>query len=147
MDGKPTRVYGWLQKLHPEFLAITAQLQPLRSTGVYHAGMLPPGAEPLPADGPLTFDPPIAAAEFKPGERVQGALLGCFGRAGSGVGLIRPTHALVVNLDYLRDAHYVLRGPGTLERFDPATRQWSPAGTRARLDLPPGGGVLVRWKR
>jgi hypothetical protein len=30
---------------------MAAQVQPLRSLGVYHAGVMPPDAEPLPEDG------------------------------------------------------------------------------------------------
>ena len=146
LDGEPTRVYGWLQKLHPQFLAITAELEKLRSSGAYHAGMLPPGAEPVTADLPFQFEPALPNMVFKKGERVQGALFGCFGKAGRGVGPVVPTYALVVNLDYKAASRFSLRGHGKLEIFDPLTRKWTSAGKLANLDLPPGGGALVRTR-
>jgi hypothetical protein len=57
----------------------------------------------------------------------------------------KPTHVLVVNLDYKAKGVVTLIGPGNMEVFDAAGRTWSPAdGSRAALNLPPGGGQLVR---
>lgn len=143
LDGKPTRVYDWLQKLNPEFASIASQVQSLRSTGVYHAGMMPPGAEPLPKDSPFLLDPPVPAMEFKRSEPVKGALLGCFGPQGKGKA--GPSHVVVVNLDYQAENTLILRGPATLEVFDTATRKWTSChDTCITLHLPPGGGKLVR---
>lgn len=143
-DGKPTRVYDWLSKLNREFVAVASQVQGLPSTGVYHAGMLPPGAEPLPEKFPFTFDPAIPVFEFKSNDRTKGLLLGCFGKAGAA----RPSHVYVVNLDYQAEAAVTLRGPGTLEVFDTVTGQWtSSRQKRVTLNLPPGGGKLVRVRR
>jgi len=144
-DGTPTPIYHALKPLNREFVAIAAQVQPLRSLGVYHAGMMPPGAEPLPKDAPFRLDPAVPTVPYKPPERVRGTLLGLFGPAGKGSEPAKPTHALVVNLDYQASAVAPLVGPGNLEAFDAAGGTWSPvAANDAALRLPPGGGKLLR---
>lgn len=143
-DGTPTVLYPVLSKLNREFVAIAGQLQPLRSLGVFHAGMLPPGAVPLPAGAAFAFDPPLPERTYQAPEPVKGALLGLFGPAKSASESVKPTHAVVVNLDYAAEADLSLRGPAALEIFDATTGQWLPAARPARLHLPRGGGVLVR---
>jgi hypothetical protein len=141
-DGTPTPIYHALKALNREFVAIAKELQPLESLAVYHAGMTPPGTEPLPEDAPFRLDPPVAPMAYKPPERVRGILLGYFGKAS------RPSHVVVVNLDYKTAAAVILVGPGNLETFEAASGTWSPAGgPRAELRLPPGGGKLVRVRR
>jgi hypothetical protein len=77
--------------------------------------------------------------EYKPPERVRGLVLGYFGEPN------KPTHVVVVNLDYKAEAVHTLVGPAKLEVFDATTGAWSPAGdSRVELRLPPGGGKLVR---
>ncbi len=138
-DGTPTPIYHALKTLNREFVAIAGELQPLESLAVYHAGMTPPGAVPLPEDAPFRLDPPVPPMKYEPPERVRGVLLGYFGRAKA------PTHAVVVNLDYKTELPLTLVGPGNLETFDAATGDWSPCGSpRTALRLPPGGGKLVR---
>lgn len=140
-DGTPTPVYQWLKPLNRDFSAIATEVQPLRSLGVHHSGMMPPGAEPLPEDAAFRFDPPIPAVAFRPGHRVEGVLLGTFGPDPKGA----PTHALAVNLDYKQERVLTLVGPARLDRFDPVSGQWtSTPGTRLELRLPAGGGVLAR---
>jgi hypothetical protein len=141
-DGTPTPIYHALKSLNREFAAIATQLQSLESLAVYHAGMTPPGTEPLPEDAPFRLDPPCAPVAYKPPERVRGVLLGYFGTANC------PSHVVVVNLDYKSDALFTLVGPGELAIFDAADRRWSPAGgPRAKLPLAPGGGKLVRVRQ
>ncbi len=142
-DGTPTPLYSVLQTLNPEFVAIARELQPLRSLGVYHAGMLPPGAEPLPANGAFKLAPAVATMPYKPPEHVRGVLLGYFGAKEN-----QPTSAVVVNLDYKSELAVGVRGPGALEVFDATTGKWAgTSGDLAQLKLPPGGGKLVRVKR
>ena len=144
-DGTPTPLYQALKSLNREFMAIALELQPLRSLGVYHAGMLPPGSEPLPQGAAFTLEPPVPTLDYKAPERVKGLLLGCFGPAGKANLTPIPTHVLVVNLDYQGNAVCGLRGPGRLEVFDAATGRWSRLDeARAELKLPRGGGKLVR---
>lgn len=129
----PLPLYWSLSQTNREFTAIATELQPLKSLGVYHCGELPIGGEALPA-----------GSRFAPSPRSQEALLGLFGKsAGS------PTHAVLVNLDYRNAASTELVGPGRMEVFHPLTKSWADGGEKARLrlDLPPGGGVLVRLNR
>jgi hypothetical protein len=141
-DGSPTPIYHALKSLNREFVAIAKELQPLRSLAVYHAGMMPPGAEPLPQDAPFRLDPPSPPLAYKPPERVRGVLLGYFGKAS------KPSHVVVVNLDYKAEAVLTLVGPGNLELFDASAGVWSPANSpRAELRLLPGGGKLLRMPR
>ncbi|MEW6360093.1 MAG: hypothetical protein AB1696_27405 [Planctomycetota bacterium] len=143
-DGTTTPLYDAAKSLNREFEAIAAELQPLRSLGAYHVGMTPPGVEPLPADAAFRLDPPVAPVEFKSLAPVEGFALGFFGKAEGG-GASRATHVVVVNLDYKRGAATAVVGPGALSVFDPSARTWSPAGgPHCALDLPPGGGKLLR---
>jgi len=135
--GKPTSLYDAVTPLNHEFVAIARELQPLRSLGAYHAGMVPPGAEALPANSVFTLDPPLAPMPHK--APVKGILLGCFGKSS------RPTHVVVANLDYTTEVTATIVGPRPLEVFDARSGRWLlAAGKRAALRLPPGGGKLVR---
>ena len=141
-DGSPMPIYDAMKSLNREFAAIAAELQPLRSLAVYHAGMAPPGSKPLPPDAAFRLDPAMPPMAYKPPERVRGVLLGYFGADA------KPTHVVAVNLDYKAPAAVTLVGPGNLEVFDAAKRVWSSAGgPRAALRLAPGGGRLVRVAR
>ncbi len=107
--------------------------------------MMPPGAEPLPKDAPFRLDPAVPAMPYKPPERVRGMLLGVFGPPGKGNEPGKPTHVLVVNLDYGAEAVTRVVGPGRLEAFDPAAGTWAPVAAKdAALRLAPGGGRLLR---
>jgi len=136
LDGTPGPLYQALTVYNPEFVAIAKELQPLRSLGVYHTSMREPGCEPPLADASFHVDssPPPASP--------RGFLLGFFGAAE------RPTHVVVVNLDYTAEVSASLAGPGELELFDAASARWSSAKKAAvELILPPGGGKLVRIAR
>ena len=138
-DGRPTPLYYALKSLNREFVAIARELQPLRSLAVYHAGMSPPGSEPLPQEAPFRFDSPAAPLAYRPPERVRGFVLGYFRKDD------KPSHVVVANLDYKAEAAVRLIGPGVLEAFDAKAGTWSAAGgVRLELRLPPGGGKLVR---
>lgn len=132
-DGSPTAIYEAVKTLNPEFVAIVSELQPLKSTGVYQTALKEPGCEPPPAEGPFQID--SAASKLKE----RGLLLGNFGKTN------KPTHVLVVNLDYKSEVTAVITGPAKMESLDPQTSQWlSLGGNRAEILLPPGGGKLVR---
>jgi hypothetical protein len=144
-DGTPTPIYHTLKSANREFVAIATEYQPLQSLAIYHAGMTPPGAEPLPAAAPFRLDPPVAPMPFVAMKPVKGMLLGYFGPASQDKKAASPSHVLVVNLDYTAEKKTALVGPGNLEVFDAAKRTWSSAnGHRAELVLPPGGGKFVR---
>lgn len=142
-DGTPTPLYDALKPLNHQFAAIAKELQPLKSLGVFHAGMIPPGTQALPAQAAFAFDPPVPPMTGKPRERVQGVLLSRFGIPDKAPAA--GTHVLVVNLDYKAARTVGLKGPGALEVFDADAGQWAPAGgPRVELQLPGGGGKLLR---
>ena len=125
-----------LRTIHPRFVAIAEQLQPLTSLGAYHLGAIPQGGTGLPTNAPFTVEPPV------PGDEKKGILLGYFG---SGE---KPSHVLVVNLDYAREVTATVIGPGPMESYDAGQRRWQSAavGSRAQVALLAGGGVLLRLR-
>ncbi|OHE76058.1 MAG: hypothetical protein A2107_05930 [Verrucomicrobia bacterium GWF2_62_7] len=144
-DGTPTPLYHAAKPLNREFVAIASQLQPLRSLGAYHAGMLPNGAVPLPPDAAFRLDPAPPAVECKPLQPVQGVLMGCFGKPAKKP---KATHVVVVNLDYKQGARTKLTGTGVFSAFDATTGKWSRAGRdHVEIELPRGGGKLLRIER
>ena len=141
-DGAPTPLYHAAKELNRDFAAIASQLQPLQSLDVYHVGMLPPGTLSLPDDAIFKINPPEPAKDYTPPKPVDGLLLGYFGKPGS------PSHVLVVNLDYGKNATKTIVGPGQLDIFDTATEKWSKVNANsAELHIQPGGGILVRIAR
>jgi len=144
-DGSPTPLYEALRTLNHDFVGIARELQPLKNVGVYHTGMIPPGGETIPKNAAFFFDPPVSPMEYKPPQPLQGALLGIFGEPSKKP---RPTHALVVNLDYESEKVLGICGPGRLEIFDPVTGEWKRSKhRRVELKLNAGGGMLVRLRR
>ena len=101
--------------------------------GSLGTAMREPGCEPLPPDAAFHIDfPPSAASP-------RGFLLGFFGATE------KPTHLVVVNLDYKAAASTSLVGLGELELFDAAAARWTSVNkAAAELVLPPGGGKLAR---
>lgn len=135
LDGVPGPLYHAVKSYNREFVAIAKELQPLRSLSVHHTAMKEPGCEPLPANAVLHVESAKSPASSR------GYLLGFFGTAG------KPTHAVVVNLDYTAAATASLKGPRDMELFNAADPQWISLGSDAELTLPPGGGVLLRLTR
>ena len=126
----PLPLYWALSQINREFLAIATELRTLTSLGAYHCGTLPLGGRALPTDSVFELEPSS-----------QEVLLGDFGKPGR-----RATHVVVVNLDYRNAATITLAGPGPMEVFHAPTQTWSEPsqGPRITLDLPSGGGALVR---
>ena len=153
----PKPNYWAASRTNRDFVAIGTELQPLRSLAAYHLGPhekaggstaerwnaargyvygpLPWGGMELPATSRFRVDSVDRERDF---------LLGCFGPPGSS----RSSHILVVNLDYKNSAAAVLKGPGPMDVFHAPTRTWTPGpiGAEVALDLPPGGGLLVRLR-
>jgi hypothetical protein len=131
-DGTTTPLYDAVKPLNQEFVAIVSQLQPLKSTGVYHTTLKEPGCVALPTDAVFKVD--AAASKVMP----RGLLLGNFGKE-------KPTHMVVVNLDYKTGVTATIIGPAKLELFDATSGKWTSTNTpRAELNLQPGGGQLIR---
>jgi hypothetical protein len=150
-DYSTTAQYAAARELNPQFVALASQLQPLRSLGAYHAGMVPRGAVVLPENAPFFLDFSGEGMSKMPAE---GILLGYFGKSAGptrldesrlGEARVRPTHVLVVNLNYKSAVTTTVVGPGRLSLFDAVARKWArAAGSRVVVVLPPGGGKLIR---
>lgn len=147
-DGQPTPLYEVLKTANREFAAIGLEVQSLRSLAAYHAGMQPPGVERLPDDAPFRPDPPVGPLQYKLFQPVKGLLLGYFGPGNGSQAPSKPTHCIVVNLDYKAELNPTIVGPSGVEVFDALKGTWSKAGgNRAALTLPPGGGRLIRLEQ
>jgi hypothetical protein len=133
LDGTPGPLYHALKTYNREFVAIAKELQPLRSLAVHHTALRERGCEPLPADAPFRLKQATSA------DHPRGLLLGSFGAKD------KPSHVVVVNLDYTTSVNTVLVGPSELEIFDTKSGQWKPhRASEAELNLLPGEGKLVR---
>jgi len=133
-DGTPTPQYEAAKKLNPQFVAIASQLKSLHSLHAYHLGKNYSGTQELPKDAPFQME--FSGNNHLP---AAGILMGYFGKAD------KPTHVLVVNLDYANSVTTTISGPQRLAAFDAVTHKWDMATTsKVLLHLPPGGGILVR---
>ncbi|MBN1903026.1 hypothetical protein JW926_17010 [Candidatus Sumerlaeota bacterium] len=128
----PRPLYWEVARINRDFLAMATQLQPLTSLGAYHCGKAPLGGEALPPDSPFSPDP------FS-----QEILLGYFGKEEN-----KPTHVVVVNLDYKNAVSITLKGPAPMDLYHAPTRTWraDKGGSRVKLDIQPGGGALARLR-
>jgi len=133
-DGTTTPLYDAASHLNREFVAIAKELQPLTSLGAYHLGELPRGAEALPDDSPVK----VVGAQ-----PAQGLVVGLFGRDGTA------SHAVIVNRDYRWGVRVTLSVPRDTRVFGGAAAGWSPTygNGSVTVELGPGRGKLVRWKR
>ena len=155
--GKTTELYEACKSVNREFAAIAAELQSLTSLAAWHSGEIPFGTDPWPENSAFRLRPKPenisqgltdAKVHYAQGRNffnvrppVKGFLMGVFGRN------LRASHLLLVNLDYRKNAVTVLESPSALERFDQTSGVWSDAGgCSARLDIPPGSGILLRLK-
>jgi len=140
--GNTTPGYAAARELNPQFIAIASQLLAIRSLHAYHlagANGMPWGGDPLeklPAGAPFYLNFSAPGMSKIPAE---GMLLGYFGKAD------KPTHVLVVNLNYKRAVTTTVMGPSPLSLFDATTGKWtSTKNSSAVITLPPGGGQLIR---
>ena len=131
-EGKPTRLYGILQKLNAETRIIGGQLVGLQSTGVYFVGEIPPGTRRLGTDAvvKLPNDLPLMVGMFEDAEG--------------------QTYAMVVNRDYQNpvefEATFLAHVVG-VERISPEDGGASDAGLQGGklpLQLAAGDGALLR---
>ena len=107
----------------------------MRSLAVWHTTLKEHGCEPLPANAPFHLE---HVQQADPG---RGFLIGGFGAKD------KPTHVVIVNLDYQAGASATLTGPRQVKQFDALAGRWSKSRKgNAELHLPPGGGLLVRME-
>ncbi len=134
-DGTPTLLYDALKSYNREFIAIAKELQRIPFLAAYHTAMKEAGCTPLPSDAVFQLKDTVP-------DGPRGFLLGLFGTGE------KPTHVVVVNLDYTAEAAATLSGPGKLEVFDALKDEWT-ATKNQQVDLTfaPGGGTLVRIQK
>jgi hypothetical protein len=125
-DGAPERGYEWIKAINADARAIGEELIDCQSWATFHTGeaaqYAPPAKTPITISGTGRFTTGVFKAS-----------------AGKMV-------SLLTNRDYRAPGRISVEvePPGaTIEQFDPATRAWSPASFP--VDLPAGGGVLIRW--
>lgn len=134
-DGTPTPLYDALKMYNRQFAALAKELQPLHFLGAYHTAMNEAGCTPLPTDAAFQLKETVP-------DGPRGFLLGLFGTGG------KPTHVVVVNLDYTAEAAATVVGPGPLEVFDAIKGEWAATKNhQADLTFPPGGGQLVGLRK
>ncbi len=130
---EPNALYWSVSRFNHDFMAIATELQSLKSIGAFHCGKLPSGGMALPKD-----------SAFKPEAMPKEILIGYFGKSSR-----RPTHIVVVNTDYKNAISTRITGPGKMEAFHAPTKTWSKSsgGNWIKLELPPGGGTLIRLSK
>jgi len=127
-----------MKEMNPQFISIASQLQPLRSLAAYHVGNVPLGGVALPKNAAVTLSFSGQSDSLMP---ASGMLLGYFGKSD------KPTHVLVVNLNYKKSVTTTVVGTSKLSQFDPLTGKWTFANSeKIAVTLPPGGGKLVRLR-
>lgn len=141
-NGTPDVKYEVLKTLNREFIAIAKELSPLKFIGAYHQGLQAPGTTPYCEQALLKLTPETPTAELKPGQELaETTLVTRFDAPG------RPTHLMVVNLDYRWDRKVHVTAPASAERFNAQDRSWSSVGSSFDLALTRGSGVLLRLVR
>ena len=124
--GEPTQKYFQAMRLNRELLAVGGALATYRSIAVADSR------------GRIAARPPIGPISAVGGGVVT---VGLFAKPGAQA-------VLLVNRNYWRGADVeprLLPGAGTPEVLDAASGRWSP-WSGAPIELPPGGGVLLRWR-
>jgi len=127
-----------MKEMNPQFISIASQLQPLRSLGAYHVGSVPLGGVALPKNATVSLSFSGQGDSLMP---ASGMLLGYFGKNA----MSKPTHVLVVNLNYKNSVTTTVVGTSKLSLFDTSTGKWTFSNSeKIAVTLPPGGGKLVR---
>jgi hypothetical protein len=150
-DGTRDPHYGMVKRINADTKAIGDALGVATSTDVFQTG------------APPTTNPSIAKMSPRMGAKDDSPLKIAPGGGGSGgggadltVGLFEAPDgkrlAIIASRDYkkpTRPRAIVTPADAAAEVFDPAKKGWSPAavaeGGVIPLNLPPGGGVLLRW--
>lgn len=143
LDGTTGDKYEELKTLNPAFVAIAKELRPLRFAGGFAQGELPPSVTPYCPQAILRLEPEFPSVKPTGKQYVDTTLVTRFEAPG------KPTHLMVVNLDYCKDRTLAVTAPNALERFSVSDGKWLPlaeAGVRFDLALKGGEGVLLRLK-
>jgi hypothetical protein len=131
--GKPSAIYPEVKKLNHEMQSLGQTLLKLTSTGVYHAGEVPRGGKPVPADAALQLpaDQPL--------------MVGFFRKDGT-----TEEFAIVVNRDYAKPVECDLRPSSSVRKVqiisaaDGTASKVTISGGKLHLTLGPGEGKLLK---
>ena len=132
-DGSRNPHYNMVKGINADVLAIGSELKRAESVAVSQHGGAGPHEQYANGESPVIVE-------------TGKVTVGTFHDAAAG-----KHFAMLASLDYKAADDVKLRIPGTatasVERFDPSSRKWSSAGGEesVQLNLPPGGGVLLRW--
>ena len=130
--GEQARLYPIVKQLNGEVRALGKVLLGLTSTGVYHTGSIPRGAERLGSDAPIQLpdDLPLVAGFFHDAQGRQ--------------------YALVANRDHARPAEFSMAlkphvaAVTAVSPVDGSDQPLVVAERKVQLALPPGDGRLLR---
>ena len=138
-DGRTGEKYEAMKAINRDFVAVAKALAPLKFKGAYFQGVHSPGTTPYGRRAILKISPETPCSEVVPPKQLEDTtLVSRFEAPGM------PVHLAVVNCDHQKDRTLHVRAPLPVERFDTATRKWSPVGDEFDLALLRGGGALLR---
>ncbi len=132
-SGRPSPIYPEVKKLNHQMHTLGKTLLTLTSTGVYHAGEIPRGGQPVPPDAAL--QPPAN----------QPLLVGFFRKDGTD-----EQYAIVVNRDYAKPVecdlslHSAVQEMQLISATDGTLSGLPVAGGKLPLSLAPGEGKLLK---
>ncbi|MBR4170444.1 MAG: hypothetical protein IKR48_02195 [Kiritimatiellae bacterium] len=140
LDGTPDEKFHVSKDLNREFISLAKELATLRFTGAYLQGVHAPGSTPWCEQALLKITPETPASELQPKkELTDTTLVSRFEAPG------KPTHLMVVNLDYRKDRNIRITAPSKVSKFDALKRTWTSIESNSfDLMLLRGSGVLLR---
>ena len=144
-DGTPTPLYHAAEDAQPRVRGHRRRTAAAAVAGRLPRGHDPAGRQAAAGEGRVSHRVSRAGRAVPPPQPIRGLVLGYFGSSADAGAAARPSHVVVVNLDYRHEATVSVAGPGPLSAFDATTGKWSAAAASPlELKLPPGGGKLVR---
>ena len=132
-SGRPSPIYPEVKKLNHAMHTLGKTLLTLTSTGVYHAGEIPRGGQPVPPDAAL--QPPAN----------QPLLVGFFRKDGTD-----EQYAIVVNRDYVKPVECDLSSQSAVQEIqlisatDGTLSELPATNGKLPLTLAPGEGKLLK---
>jgi hypothetical protein len=128
-DGRPDQTYMWIKTINVHARAIGNELIKCKSWATFQTGL------------DAQFAPP--AQPFVSTDTTLPLTIGVFRASDDSF------RALITNRDYRKRSDPTIRiDANGVDQFDPTRKTWSPLTLQNHqfpLDLPPGGGVLLRW--
>jgi hypothetical protein len=126
-DGTPDEPYELIKQINANARAIGNELTACESFAVFQIGAN--SVYPMPAVSPISVEGgDLTVGVFKSPDGAHSAL--------------------ITNRDYRQPARVrptIIPPEAAVKRFDPAAKRWQPMDRAAVIDLPAGGGALLRW--